>query len=115
MINLIKIVAPSWLRMLGVATGVLIVSTVGCANPVKTGGEDRRMAAKSIQEVLEEHSDQWMSIPGVVGTAIGRFEGKPCIRVLAANKTDQVTQQIPSELEGFPVIITETGEIRALE
>jgi len=115
MINVIKAVAPSWLRTVGVAIGVLAIYMSGCAKAVKAGGEERRMAAKTIQEVLEEHSDQWMSIPGVVGTAIGKFEGKPCIRVLAAKKTDQLIQQIPSEAEGFPVIITETGEIRALD
>ena len=73
------------------------------------------MAAKTILEVLEEHSEEWMSIPGVVGVAIGELDGKPCIRILAAERTEEMATRIPSEVEGFPVVIMDTGELRALE
>ncbi len=73
------------------------------------------MLAKTIDEVLGEHTDEWMSIPGVVGTAIGECEGKPCIRVLVVNKTPELRKKIPSKLEGFVVYVQETGEIRALD
>ncbi len=72
------------------------------------------MSEQTIQDVLKEHTDEWMSIPGVVGTAIGEFEDKPCIKVFVAKETRELTQKIPSEVEGFPVVIEETGEIRAL-
>ena len=72
------------------------------------------MPAKAIEEVQQEHTEEWMSIPGVTGTAIGEFERKPCIRVFVAEKTQEVMERIPSEVEGFRVIIDETGEIRAL-
>ena len=99
----------------GAAIGVLSIHMAGCAETGKAGGEDKKMAAKTIREVLEEHTDEWISIPGVVGTAIGEVEGKPCIRILAAKKTEELTKQIPSEVDGFSVVIMETGEIRALE
>ena len=73
------------------------------------------MPAKAIEEVLKEHTDEWMSIPGVVGTAIGEYNGKPCIKVLVVKKTKELTEKIPSRVEGFPVIIEATGEIRALD
>ena len=73
------------------------------------------MAAKTIEEVLKERTDQWMSIPGVVGTAIGEFRGKPCIKIYVVKKTEELTKKLPSQAEGFPVVIQETGEIRALE
>ena len=73
------------------------------------------MPTKTIEEVLKEHTDEWMSIPGVVGTAIGEYKGKPCIKVLVVKKTKELTEKIPSRVEGFPVVIEETGEIRALE
>ena len=88
----------------------------GCAKKTADdyGGENR-MPAKAIEEVLKEHTDEWMSIPGVVGTAIGEYNGKPCIKVLAVKKTKELTEKIPSRVEGFPVIIEATGEIRALD
>ncbi len=73
------------------------------------------MPGKTIQAVLQEHSDSLMSLPGVVGTAIGQCEAKPCIKVLVAKKTPALLGKIPSTLEGFPVAVEETGEIRALD
>ena len=73
------------------------------------------MATKTIEEVLKENANKWMSIHGVVGTAIGEFKGKPCIKIFVVKKTEGLTQKIPSSLEGFPVVIQQTGEIRALD
>ncbi|MHC4176124.1 MAG: hypothetical protein ACYSWU_01375 [Planctomycetota bacterium] len=72
------------------------------------------MSAKTIQEVLEEHTDRWMAISGVVGTAIGECDGRPCIKVFVAEKTEQLRVKIPSSLEGHSVVVEETGEFRAL-
>lgn len=73
------------------------------------------MPERTIEQVVKEHTDEWMSIPGVVGTAIGQIDGNLCIQVLVVKKTDELTGKIPSEVEGFPVVIEETGELRALE
>ena len=72
------------------------------------------MPAKTIQEVLAEQTHQWMAIPGVVGTAIGESEGRPCIKVFVAEKTQELVAKIPGNLEGHPVVLEETGEFRAL-
>lgn len=72
------------------------------------------MPAQRIEEVQQKHTDEWMSIPEVVGTAIGGCEGKPCIRVFVVEKTQEVMEKIPPEVAGFRVIIDETGEILAL-
>ncbi len=76
---------------------------------------EKTMTQKTIQEVLKAHTPELMSIPGVVGTALGEDKGKLCIKVLVIEKTPELTQKIPSTLEGFPVAIQQTGEIRALE
>lgn len=55
-----------------------------------------------------------MQIPGVVGTAIGLHEGKPCILVMTSVEAEKVRPQIPLNIEGYPVIIENTGEFRAL-
>ena len=70
--------------------------------------------AKPIAEVLSEHTDSLMALPGVIGTAQGDQAGNPCVMVLVVELTDDLTRQIPNELDGYPVVITETGEIKAL-
>ena len=65
--------------------------------------------------MLEEHTDSLMSLPGVVGTALGECEGRPCIKVFVVKKTPSLLEQIPSELDGYPVATQETGEFRALD
>ncbi len=65
--------------------------------------------------MLKSHTPELMSIPGVVGTALGKQDGELCIKVLVIEKTPELTKKIPSTLEGFPVAIQQTGEIRALE
>ena len=75
----------------------------------------KSVANKTIEEVQEDHTDEWMAIPGVEGTAIGLFEGKPCIKILTFSKPQQLRANIPSTIEGYPVIIEETGEFRALD
>ena len=73
------------------------------------------MEKKRIEKVLKHHTDHLMSIEGVVGTGIGEFEGQPCIKVLVVEKTAELVKKIPKDLEGYIVVIEETGEIKALE
>jgi hypothetical protein len=72
------------------------------------------MPARTIQDVLAERTAEWMSIPGVVGTAIGLSEGRRCIKVFLAEKTEELAARFPSTVEGYPVVLEETGEFHAL-
>lgn len=67
----------------------------------------------TIQVILAEHTDQWMEVPGVVGTAIGEFDGQPCIKIFVVKKTDELAE-IPSSVNGHLIVIEETGEFQAL-
>ena len=94
---------------------ILIAGTMACANhEVASPQGENAMAAKTIEEVLKEHTPELMSLPGVVGTAQGLCNDQPCIKVFVIEKTPELDQEIPDVLEGYPVIIEETGEIRAL-
>lgn len=73
------------------------------------------MPAKTIEQVLKEKTDEWMAIPGVEGTAIGRFEGGPCIKVFSSTNPQELRSKIPSTVENYPVIIEETTTFRALD
>ena len=71
--------------------------------------------AKTIEQVQEEHTGEWMAIPGVVGTAIGECEGRPCILVLTASNMERVRREIPPMVDGYPVVVRYIGEVRALD
>jgi hypothetical protein len=55
-----------------------------------------------------------MSIAGVVGTAEGRQDGRPCIIVFVKEKTTEIERAIPKQLEGYPVRIDAVGEVGPL-
>ena len=73
------------------------------------------MPRRTIEQVQEEHTPRLMSHEGVLGTYIGQTNaGRPCIKVMVRERTPEVEARIPKELEGYPVEIVESGEIRPL-
>ena len=68
-----------------------------------------------INAVLAAHEKQLMAIPNVVGVYVGVLEdGKsPCLKVMLARRTAE-SKQIPTRIDGFPVRVEVTGEIRPL-
>lgn len=100
-----------------VLAGVLIIvlQVTSCTrNDRKDQKGENIVAGKSIDAVLQEHTDELMAIPGVVGTAQGLCKNKPCIIVFVTRKTAELEKKIPRELDGYPVELEETGEVRAL-
>jgi hypothetical protein len=88
----------------------------GCSQ--SSSGELKKgqcMPTRTIEEVLKDKTDEWMAISGVVGTGIGMFESKPCIKILTSTKSQELQGSIPSTVENYPVIIEETGKFRALD
>ena len=72
------------------------------------------MDTKKTEEVLNKHTGDLLSIPGVTGTAIGLCDGKPCIKVYVLEKTSELAEKIPGRIEGYTVVIEETGEFKPL-
>ncbi len=69
---------------------------------------------RSIQEVIDEAS-QWLDIEGVEGVAQGQKDGLDCIQVLVSCRVEDLKQCIPTEFQGYPVVVQdETGKIIAL-
>ena len=91
---------------------VLFCLPLNCADR-KTQKIEDTVQKKSIEEVLKAHTPTLMNIPGVIGTALGEHDGKPCIIIMVDVKTEDTAGKIPSNIEGYPVQIKETGEIRA--
>ena len=87
----------------------------GCGSKaVENGQGEEAMPSKTIEEVLKEHTEELMSIPGVVGTGEGLCDGKPCIKVFVLKFTPELEQKILNILVGYPVEVEETGEFEAL-
>ena len=73
-----------------------------------------QMSKLTIEQVQEKYQNQLLSVSGVVGIGIGAVDGKPVIKVLVIKKTPELEWKIPRVLEGYPVVIEVTGEIRAI-
>jgi hypothetical protein len=74
------------------------------------------MPRRDITTVMNAHTSELMAIPGVTGVAIGALDdGTPCILVLVLDDDAEATKKIPKELEGHPVKIFESGEIKPMD
>jgi hypothetical protein len=69
---------------------------------------------REINAVLAAHDKELLAIPGVVGVYVGTLEDRriPCLKVMLARKTPESGRKIPRAIEGYPVVVEETGEIR---
>ena len=94
---------------------IFSISVVRFAYKTAEGEESEdKMPENTIEEVLKEHTNKLMSIPGVVGTAEGLCDDQPCIKVFVIKKTPELEQKIPNKIEGFVVEVEETGKFHAL-
>jgi hypothetical protein len=103
---------------------LLNISVVTAAGPVagcgsfagrRNQGRGKTMTQPTIEQVQEAHTDEWMAIPGVEGTAVGLHQGKPCILILASVEASQLKGRVPSIVQSYPVVINETGRFHALD
>ncbi len=90
----------------------LVLLAAGCASAAAPNEGDSMQSP--INAVYEKYSEQLMNVPGVVGTAIGQCHEKPCIKVYVVKKTPELSQRIPTQLEGYPVAIEQTGVIKPM-
>jgi hypothetical protein len=81
--------------------------------PAKSG----TTPVRDINDVLRDHDDELMAIPGVVGVYVGLMpdERTPCLKVMAARKTPELDQKVPKSIEGYPVVVEESGIIRPMD
>jgi hypothetical protein len=73
-----------------------------------------RKAILSIQEIQQKHQYDLMRIPGVVGVGIGLDSDESVLVVMVAKYTRAIKRKIPKQLDGYRLVIQETGVIRAL-
>jgi len=71
---------------------------------------------RDINLVLASHDHELLSIPGVVGVYIGlqHDQKTECLKVMLARKDKKLERAIPHSLDGYPVVIEVTGELKPL-
>lgn len=70
---------------------------------------------RDVKQVMESHAGHLMSIPGVVGVALGELADRtPCIQILVVGMTAALRRELPKQIEGHPVALIESGRIRPL-
>uniref|UniRef100_A0A832I2Z7 Uncharacterized protein n=1 Tax=Eiseniibacteriota bacterium TaxID=2212470 RepID=A0A832I2Z7_UNCEI len=73
------------------------------------------MSRPPIAEVIARHDDALLAMPNVVGVYEGaRPDGAPVIRVMLARRDAATARRVPRALEGWPVEVEVSGEIRAM-
>ncbi|HEX6615929.1 MAG TPA: hypothetical protein VF046_06445 [Gemmatimonadales bacterium] len=66
-----------------------------------------------IAHVIERHSPELLEIPGVVGVAEGERDRQPVVQILIVRRTPDLLARLPGTLDGYPVVVVESGEIRS--
>ena len=93
--------------------GVLTIA--GCLG--QREGPERRVETptRPIADVLADHTRRLMAIDGVTAVGEGRLpDGRPCVRVYLLTDDPALRRRIPETLEGHPVVVEVSGEIRAM-
>lgn len=68
---------------------------------------------EAIDQALAK-AERWLDLPGVVGVGEGATSaGGPAIVVMVSSRAVAAMDDFPSEIDGFPVEILETGNISA--
>ncbi len=95
---------------------LLMACTSARQIPVEQTEQQEAMTQKDINDVLRDHDEELMAIPGVVGVYVGMLpDGKTlCLKVMVVKETEDLKKRIPKTLEGHPVLIEESGVIRPL-
>jgi len=103
------------MKGLAISSIVLMIAVSSC-----TGSGNRSDSVppeatveRSIEEVQEAFTPEWMDLPGVVGTGIGLCEGQPCIKVFVTGPLQELEERIPNEVGGHRVVLEQTGRFQA--
>ena len=100
---------------------ILIISfiIVGCNGNMNNQNKKQRAVSQSsqmtINAVMKANTQKLMSMPGVVGVYVGMLEDSTeCIKVMAVEKSEALEKKLPTELNGYPVVIHVTGKMKSM-
>lgn len=65
---------------------------------------------KNLKGAQSALNDRILGKPGIEGTAIGKADGKPCLKVYVSDR--DAGSRVPSSFQGFPVVVETSGTFR---
>jgi hypothetical protein len=100
-------------RAAGFVCAALLLALIGGQTMAQSNSSSPR---RDINAVLAAHDKELLAIPGVAGVYVGTLDDRrtPCLKVMLAQDTPELRRAIPATIEGYPVLVEVTGEIRAL-
>ncbi len=94
----------------------VLIAVIAFACTVQKSPEPKVQVSRDINAVKEAHTQELMATEGVVGVYVGVLDDNtPCIGIMVIQLTSELKQKLPKTLEGYPVRIEETGEIKPLK
>jgi hypothetical protein len=70
---------------------------------------------RPLSAVLAEHAPRLMTMEGVVAVAEGEnAAGRPCLKIWATG-ADRVRKRLPPAIDGYDVVVEESGPIEAMD
>ena len=103
---------PVWVAIL-----LSIAWSATIESQVNQTAQTESMTQKDINAVLKDHDKELLAITGVVGVYVGLLpdDKTPCLKVMVIKETEDLKRRIPKSIEGFPVLVEESGVIRPLK
>jgi hypothetical protein len=72
-------------------------------------------SANEIYQVKNRHSDRLRSLPGVSGVGVAKGKDGGLVIAIHVNRDDpNVTENLPKEIEGYPVEVVQSGPFSKL-
>jgi hypothetical protein len=90
----------------------------GCSSsPNNDFGQEVDMSARpSIADIIERRGSEFLAIDGVVVIFEGATAaGQPCIKIGVAKLNKVLSERLPELIEGWPVVVFESGVIEPME
>lgn len=87
-------------------------ASAGTGTPDESGPGSRRGLAAAIA-AQGRNSRALMNVPGAVGHAVGTG-ASPVLKVLVTEITPRAQAAAPRQIEGFPVVLEEVGDVRGM-
>ena len=87
---------------------VLTALTVSCTPRSVEQSNDPR---KPISEVLSTHTPDWLRIQGVIGSGETMVDGDTAIMIFVDTVTDELRTKLPKRVDGYPVVIEQSGKV----
>jgi len=91
----------------------LLVAGCGGASDSGTGRARKTVKTSPITDVLAARTPELLRIPGVIGTGEGTEGGERVIVLFVNRRTAELDAKLPHELDGYAVVVRETGDITA--